>query len=61
MMSSAERNKRRALIVRRQAAYRTGRAQREIWRKRREAQVDDPDEVVGDEDLLVDLPDALLG
>lgn len=60
-MSQQERNKRRALIVRRWAAYRTGRAQREIWRKRRAAQSDDIDEVVGEEDLLVELPEGLLG
>ena len=60
-MSQEDRNKRRALIVRRWAAYRTGRAQREIWRKRREAQGDDPDETAGEDDLLAELPDALLG
>ena len=60
-MTNQERNKRRALIVRRQAAYRVSRAQREIWRKRKAVQVDDPDEVVGDVDLLVDLPESLLG
>jgi hypothetical protein len=62
--SELERNKRRAAIVRRWAAYRTGQAQREIWRKRRGAQADDPDEgeeTVCGEALLVDLPESLLG
>jgi len=54
VMSQSERNKRRALIVRRWAAYRTGRAQREIWRKRREAQgLGDDDEIGGDDDLSI--------
>ena len=63
MMSQQDRNKRRALIVRRWSAYRIGRAQREIWRrKRREAQSDDTDDdVVGDSDLLAELPDGLVG
>lgn len=61
MMSQQDRNKRRALIVRRWTAYRVGQAQREIWRKRREAQSDDTDEVVGDADLLAELPDGLVG
>lgn len=56
-MIQAARNKRRALIVRRQAAYRTGQAKRE----RREAQADDVDEVVGEDDLLAELPEALIG
>jgi hypothetical protein len=60
-MSKQDRNKRRALIVRRWAAFRVGRAQREIWRKRRQAQADDPDEVVGADDLLAELPEALIG
>ena len=61
VMSSSERNKRRALIVRRWAAYRTGRAQREIWRKRREVQgIGDDDEIGGDDDLLAELPEALI-
>ena len=38
MMSQQDRNKHRALIVRRLAAQRVGHAQREIWRKRRVAQ-----------------------
>lgn len=58
-MTSQERNVRRALLVRRWAAYRVGRAQREIWKKRRAAQVDD--EVVGQDDFLAELPDVLLG
>jgi hypothetical protein len=56
-----DRNKRRAVIVRRWAAYRTARAQREIWRKRREAQADDGEEVIGDSDLMAELPDGLVG
>lgn len=61
MMSQHDRNKRRAQIVRRWAAYRTGRAQREIWRKRREARGEDLDEIVGEDDLLAELPDGLVG
>lgn len=61
MISKQERNKRRALIVRRWSAYRTGRAQREIWRKRREARGEDLDEIVGEDDLLAELPDGLIG
>ena len=62
-MSQQERNKRRALIVRRWAAYRTGRAQREIWKRRRaRAGHDDDDETADapDHDLLAELPDSLL-
>lgn len=58
-MTSQDRNKRRALIVRRWAAHRIGQAQREIWRKRREAQGDDFDENAVDDDVLADLPDVL--
>jgi hypothetical protein len=55
-------NKRRALIVRRWSAYRVGRAQREIWRnKRRQTAEVDVDEVVGEDGLLADLPEGLLG
>lgn len=62
MLSQEDRNKRRALIVRRWAAYRTGRAQREIWRSRRLAQADDLEEgEVDGGDLLAELGDALLG
>lgn len=65
-MTQQERNKRRALIVRRWAAYRVGRAQREIWRQRRVSRVidaEDLDEVetAGEGDLLGDLPEALVG
>lgn len=63
-MNRHDRHKRRAVIVRRWAAYRTGRAQREIWRRRREAQGVDPDEIVGEvgeDDLLAGLPDGLIG
>ena len=63
-MTQQDRNKRRALIVRRWSAYRIGRAQREIWRhRRRAAGAEDLDdiEVVGEGDLLADLPEALIG
>ena len=60
MMSRQDRNKRRALIVRRWTAYRIGRAQREIWRKRRAALTDDLDEGVGEDDLLAELPEGLI-
>jgi len=58
------RNKRRALIVRRWAAYRIGRSQREIWRQRKAAQTGqtgDVEESVGEDDLLSELPESLLG
>ncbi len=61
MMSQQDRNKRRALIVRRWSAYRIGRAQREIWRRKRREEQPDDDEVVGDTDLLAELPDGLVG
>jgi hypothetical protein len=62
VLSPQDRNKRRALIVRRWAAYRVGQAQREIWRKRREAKGEDTlDEESGDGDLLAELPDGLIG
>ena len=60
-LSKEGRNKRRALIIRRWAAYRTGQAQREIWRKRQAAQADDPEEEVDGDDLLTELPEGLLG
>lgn len=53
--------KRRALLVRRWAAYRVGRAQREIWKRRRSAQADGLDETVSEDDLLAELPEGLLG
>jgi hypothetical protein len=60
-LSQEARNKRRALIVRRWAAYRVGQAQREVWRKRREAQgVDDLDEGSEEGDLLAELPEGLI-
>ena len=60
-MTGQERNKRRALIVRRWAAHRTGQAQREIWRKRRASQTDDPDDTPGEaSDLLAELPESLI-
>lgn len=61
-MTQQDLNKRRALIVRRWSAYRVGRAQREIWRnKRRQTAEVDVDEVVGEDGLLADLPEGLLG
>jgi hypothetical protein len=55
-VTQQDRNKRRALIVRRWAAYRVGRAQREIWRQRRQAQAAEEDldevETAGEGDLL---------
>lgn len=60
MRTSLDRNKRRSLIIRRQKAYRMSRVQLEIWRKRRAAQGEDLDETVGEDDLLADLPEALL-
>ena len=62
-MSQQERNKRRALIVRRWAAFRVGRAQREIWRRRRAAAgSDDFEDSAGTADgLWADLPEALIG
>jgi hypothetical protein len=57
-------NTRRAKIIRRWAAFRISRAQREIWRKRR-ARAGAPNAI--DEntdvayDLLAELPDGLLG
>lgn len=60
-MTTQEHNTRRARIVRRWAAYRVGRAQRAIW-KRRRAVAAEIDEGAGTpEDLLAELPDGLLG
>ena len=59
VMSQQERNKRRALIVRRWAAYRVDRTPREIWRKRRAEQSDDLAEAE-ENDLLAEPPDGLL-
>jgi hypothetical protein len=62
VLSQHDRNRRRALIVRRWAAFRVGQAQREIWRKRREAKGEDAiDEENGEGDLLAELPDSLIG
>lgn len=62
VLSPQDRNKRRAMIVRRWAAYRVGQAQREIWKRRRarEGRDDDEDDAP-DHDLLAELPDSLLG
>ena len=64
VMSQQERNKRRAMIVRRWTAYRVSQAQREIWKRRRtRAGHDDDDETADarDHDPLAELPDSLLG
>lgn len=61
MMSPQERDARRRLIVRRQASHRMRRVQLEIWRRRRSVQGEDLDETVGQDDLLADLPEGLLG
>ena len=62
MMSQHDRNKRRALIVRRQTAQRIGQAQREIWKRRKAAQGEDFDDAVpAGDDLFAELPDSLLG
>jgi hypothetical protein len=59
-MTTQDRNTRRSRIIRRWAAYRVGRAQREIW-KRRHAAAAEIDEGAGTpEDLLAELPDGLL-
>jgi hypothetical protein len=64
-MTKQERKSRRTMIVRRWAAYRVGRAQREIWKKRRAGTgmgTDTIDEGAGvSDDLLAELPDSLLG
>ena len=57
-LSLQVRNKRRALIVRRQAAYLAGQAQLE---KRQGAQSDDVGEATSEGDLLAELPDGLIG
>ena len=59
-LSPEARNKRRAMIVRRWAAYRVGQAQREIWRRKREALSEDGDEIGDADGLLAELPDALI-
>ena len=59
-LSQEDRNKRRALIVRRWAAYRVGQAQREIWRRKREALSENVDEIGNADGLLAELPDALI-
>ena len=59
-LSQHERNKRRALVVRRATARRIGEAQREIWRQRKAAQGDDIEEAGSEDALLADLPDSLL-
>lgn len=62
-LSQQDRNKRRAMIVRRWAAYRVEEAQRVAWRKRRAEQADDFEAGAGagEGDLLAELPEGLLG
>jgi hypothetical protein len=53
---------RRAVIVRRWAAFKIGRSQREVWARRHAAAGDEAtEESAGDGDLLAELPDTLLG
>ena len=61
-MTQQERTTRRTIIVRRWVAYRVGRAQREIWKRRRAFLGDAVDEGSGaTDDLLAELPESLLG
>ena len=61
-LTQHDRNKRRALLVRRVAARRIGDAQREIWRRRKAAQEQELEEGESDTDeLFSELPDSLLG
>lgn len=61
-MTGEQQRKRRALIVRRCAAYRVGRAQRAIWEKRRAAMSEEFEETTSDEDdLLAGVPESLIG
>lgn len=60
-LTQEDRNKRRALIVRRWGAYRTSQAQLEIWRRRREAQAAEGDEEVGRGALFTEIPNDLRG
>ena len=61
-MTQQEFNTRRARIVRRWTAYRVGRAQREIWKRRRgDAGEESFDESGVANDVLAELPDSLLG
>lgn len=63
-LTSQERDTRRSKIIRRWAAYRIGRAQREIWRRRRVKrgieEPDNDDAIPVDDDLLAELPESLL-
>ena len=63
-MNRQEFLQRRARIVRRWAAYRIGRAQREAWKRRKQRagkESHEDSDSVGDYDLLDELPDGLLG
>lgn len=60
-MTGQDRNKRRALIVRRETARRVSLAQREIWRRRRAEDAGEFDDGAGGADhLLADLPEGLV-
>ena len=59
-MTTHELSARRARIVRRWSAYRVGRAQREIWRRRREVAAEIDEGAGTPEDILAELPDGLL-
>lgn len=54
-------NTRRALIIRRQAVYRAAQTRRETWNKKREALADDTDEIVGEEGVVAELSEDLIG
>jgi hypothetical protein len=60
-VTQQERKSRRTLIARRWTAYRIGRSQREIWKRRREAATLVDEGAGTSEDLLAELPDSLLG
>lgn len=63
MMTKPDRQDRRARIVRRWAAYRVSRAQRQIWKQRRRRagheDDDDVEESAGHGDLLEEMHDDL--
>jgi hypothetical protein len=60
-VTQKERKSRRMMIARRWTAYRVGRAQREIWKKRHEAAAAADESAGVSEDLLAELPEGLLG
>lgn len=56
-----EKNRRRAMIVRRWAAYRAGEIERDRWRARRTAQLEElvEESPTGEDALLDELPDLI--